>query len=87
MSQRINLQNTPDPSNIEGGPEAAAGLIAASDAAASSNDPAVLVAASTTDDSAPMYQAPYYTEEDRGRSGHPPSCDESCRPTGATSPR
>ncbi|MEM7480382.1 MAG: alpha/beta hydrolase [Acidobacteriota bacterium] len=51
---------------IYGGPEAAAGLIAASEAAESSQEPKILVAASTDDDTAPMYQAPYYTEEDRG---------------------
>ena len=51
---------------IYGGPEAAAGLIAASEADASSDQPKVLTAASTTDDTSPMYQAPYYTEDDRG---------------------
>lgn len=47
---------------IYGGPEAAKGLIAASEA----DDGAVLTAASTTDNSAPMFNAPYYTEENRG---------------------
>ncbi|MEM9597457.1 MAG: alpha/beta hydrolase [Acidobacteriota bacterium] len=47
---------------IYGGPEAVAGLIAASEA----DQPDVLTAASTTDDTSPMYQAPYYTEDDRG---------------------
>ncbi|MEM8964007.1 MAG: alpha/beta hydrolase [Acidobacteriota bacterium] len=51
---------------IYGGPDAAAGLIAASEAEAGSDAPTVLTAASTSDDTAPMYQAPYYTEEDRG---------------------
>lgn len=47
---------------IYGGAESAKGLIAASEA----DDGAVLVAASTTDETSVMYQAPYYTEEDRG---------------------
>lgn len=51
---------------IYGGAEAASGMIAASEDAASSNEPTILTAASTSDDSAPMYQAPYYTEENRG---------------------
>ena len=51
---------------IYGGPEAVAGLIAASEAEESSDEPKVLTAASTTDDTSPMYQAPYYTEDDRG---------------------
>jgi len=50
--------------DIYGGPETVASLIAATEAA--SVDPAVLIAASTTDDTAPMYQAPYYTETIRG---------------------
>lgn len=47
---------------IYGGPDAAAALIAASEA----DDGAILTAASTTDDTAPMFNAPYYTEENRG---------------------
>ena len=49
---------------IYGGAETAAGLIAASEA----DDAAriVLPGASATDENAVMYQAPYYTEEDRG---------------------
>ena len=47
---------------IYGGPESARGLIAASEA----DNGAILVAASATDDKSVMYQAPYYTEEDRG---------------------
>lgn len=47
--------------SIYGGDEAVARLIAASAAPA-----AVLTAASTTDETAVMYQAPYYTEPDRG---------------------
>ncbi len=49
---------------IYGGPENAASLIAASEAADA--EQTCLTAASTTDESAVMYQAPYYTEEDRG---------------------
>lgn len=45
---------------VYGGPEVAANLIAASGAEA------VLVGASATDENSVMYQAPYYTEEDRG---------------------
>lgn len=51
---------------IYGGAQAASGLIAASEEAKNAAEPAVLVAASTTDNSAPMFQAPYYTEADRG---------------------
>ena len=51
---------------IYGGPESIAGLIAASDAEETSAAPAVIPAASTSDESSPMYQAPYYTETDRG---------------------
>jgi len=49
---------------IYGGPEAAAGLIAASLAPGAADT--TLLAASADDDSAIMYQAPYYTETDRG---------------------
>ncbi len=49
---------------IYGGPESIASLVQLSRDA--QNEENILVAASTTDDSAPMYQAPYYTEEDRG---------------------
>ena len=47
---------------IYGGVEVAQGLIASSEV----DDGAVLTAASTTDNTAPMFGAPYYTEEDRG---------------------
>ncbi len=56
-----------DPAMAEGlygGAEAVAELIAAS--AADGAADTVLPAASATDPRAPMYQAPYYTEEDRG---------------------
>ncbi|MBO9448113.1 CocE/NonD family hydrolase [Ruegeria sp. R14_0] len=49
---------------IYGGPEMAASLIAASEAGDAADT--VLLGASTTDENAVMYQAPYYTEEDRG---------------------
>ena len=52
--------------SVYGGPEAAAGLIALSEAQEGAGDPQILTAASTSDDTSPMYQAPYYTEEDRG---------------------
>lgn len=51
---------------IYGGADAAAGLIAATEAAESSKEATILTAASTTDNTAPMFQAPYYTETDRG---------------------
>jgi dienelactone hydrolase len=51
---------------IYGGPESVAGLVAASDAADGADTPTVLVAASTTDEGSVMFQAPYYTEADRG---------------------
>ena len=56
-----------DPAMAEGlygGADAAANLIAASEAAGAADT--VLTAASATDPSATMYQAAYYTEEDRG---------------------
>lgn len=52
--------------SIYGGADAAAGLIAATEAAETTGGPAILTAASTTDNTAPMFEAPYYTETDRG---------------------
>ncbi|MEM9291598.1 MAG: alpha/beta fold hydrolase [Acidobacteriota bacterium] len=49
---------------VYGGPESVAALIAASRQA--EKEEAILTAASLTDETAPMYQAPYYTEEGRG---------------------
>ncbi|MEM8541803.1 MAG: alpha/beta hydrolase [Pseudomonadota bacterium] len=49
---------------IYGGPEAAASMIAASEADDAADT--VLVGASATDENSVMYQAPYYTEQDRG---------------------
>ncbi len=49
---------------IYGGAESVANLIAASEAEGAAET--VLVAASATDDNSVMFQAPYYTEEDRG---------------------
>ena len=54
---------------IYGGPESAAKLIQTSRAADQSGSPQTLVAASATDSSSLMFQAPYYTEEDRGLIG------------------
>lgn len=48
--------------SVYGGHEAAQSLIASSEIQGDQ----VLTAASTTDPSAPMYNAPYYTEKDRG---------------------
>ncbi|WP_293574218.1 CocE/NonD family hydrolase [Phaeobacter sp.] len=50
--------------SIYGGAEMAASLIAASEADGAAET--VLLGASTTDENAVMYQAPYYTEEQRG---------------------
>ena len=49
-----------------GGAESVAALIEAGRAAEASAEPVILEAASTTNENAVMYQAPYYTEEDRG---------------------
>lgn len=49
---------------IYGGPDTVKTLIEATESA--SNTPTILTAASSTDDSSPMYQAPYYTEKQRG---------------------
>ncbi|MDX5594250.1 alpha/beta hydrolase [Pseudovibrio sp. SPO723] len=51
---------------IYGGPDMAQSLIAAGREAASAAEPTYMVAASATDENALMYQAPYYTETDRG---------------------
>lgn len=49
-----------------GGPESVAALIEVGRSAAASAEPVILEAASLTNDNAVMYQAPYYTETDRG---------------------
>ena len=53
---------------IYGGPEAAARMIASSEEALKANDPPinVLTCGSTTDQTAIMFQAPYYSEDNRG---------------------
>jgi hypothetical protein len=51
---------------VYGGPESVAKLVTASRAAEKSPKPQLIIAASATDDASLMYQAPYYTEEDRG---------------------
>lgn len=51
---------------IYGGEESASGLLLAAEQAANSDEPIYLEAASTTNESALMYQAPYYTETERG---------------------
>lgn len=51
---------------VYGGPESVQGLIAAGQSAAASETPVMLEAASLTNEKALMYQAPYYTETDRG---------------------
>ncbi|HDM8158889.1 TPA: alpha/beta hydrolase [Vibrio harveyi] len=51
---------------IYGGEESAKSLLAAAEEAAHSATPVYIEAASTTNESALMFQAPYYTETDRG---------------------
>ncbi len=51
---------------VYGGAETVKSLVEASRAAEKEAQPLVLVAASTTDNTSPMFQAPYYTESDRG---------------------
>ena len=51
---------------IYGGPESVAELIKTSRDAEQSEEPLYMTAASGTDSASLMYQAPYYTEEDRG---------------------
>ncbi|MGL6260323.1 alpha/beta hydrolase [Vibrio sp. WXL210] len=53
-------------SEIYGGKEAAAGLLAAAQQAEQAPQPSYIEAASLTNEQALMYQAPYYTEPDRG---------------------
>ena len=60
------LHDLPMAVSIYGGLEGVNELIAASQVAAGSASVPVLTAASTTDDTAPMFQAPYYTEDNRG---------------------
>ncbi|MBO9399977.1 alpha/beta hydrolase [Shimia sp. R9_3] len=58
------LHDAPMAEGIYGGAEAVAGMIAASEADDAAET--VLLGASATDANSVMYQAPYYTEEDRG---------------------
>ncbi len=58
------LHDRPMAEGIYGGAEATANLIALSEAEGAADQ--VITAASATDDTSLMYQAPYYTEEDRG---------------------
>lgn len=51
---------------VYGGKEGVAGLLAKGRAAQASETPVIIEAASTTNADALMYQAPYYTETDRG---------------------
>ncbi|EJL6751042.1 alpha/beta hydrolase [Vibrio alginolyticus] len=51
---------------IYGGEESAANLITAAEQAKNSADPVIMQATSATNSDALMYQAPYYTETDRG---------------------
>ena len=51
---------------IYGGEEGVAGLIEVGRNAESADEPVILEAASMTNENAVMYQAPYYTEADRG---------------------
>lgn len=58
------LHDAPMAEGIYGGAESVANLIAASEAEGAAET--VLLAASATDQNSVMFQAPYYTEEDRG---------------------
>lgn len=58
------LHDAPMAESIYGGAEAASCMISASEAADATET--ILLAASTTDANSVMYQAPYYTKEDRG---------------------
>lgn len=60
------LHNQALATQIYGGPEMAAKLMQSSEAASKHEIEAVVEAASTTNQAAPMYNAPYYTEADRG---------------------
>ena len=60
------LHNPEMAESIYGGHETAQSLIAQGRKAANAVEPEIVVAASTTNASAPMYQAPYYSEPDRG---------------------
>ncbi len=51
---------------VYGGEDGVAGLIAIGRNASEADEPVILEAASLTNESAVMYQAPYYTESDRG---------------------
>ena len=51
---------------VYGGEEGVKGLLSAAEAAEQSDEPVYLEAASLTNEKAIMYQAPYYTEADRG---------------------
>ena len=51
---------------VYGGEEGVSGLIEISRNAAQADDPVIVEAASLTNENAVMYQAPYYTEPDRG---------------------
>ncbi len=51
---------------VYGGEEGVSGLIEISRDAAQADEPVILEAASLTNENAVMYQAPYYTESDRG---------------------
>ena len=51
---------------IYGGKETVAELIASTERAVNTGDVEILTAASNTDSGAPMFEAPYYTETDRG---------------------
>ena len=60
------LHNREIVNNVYGGEESVNGLIKVAHDAQNSNEPVYLEAASLTNDHAVMYQAPYYTETDRG---------------------
>ncbi|WP_375749085.1 alpha/beta hydrolase [Vibrio sp. HN007] len=60
------LHDVPMATAIYGGEESVKGLLAAAEAAKNADEPVYIEAASTTNEGALMYNAPYYTEIDRG---------------------
>ena len=60
------LHNADVVNSVYGGEEGVSGLIDAGRSAEQSDEPVIVEAASLTNENALMYQAPYYTETDRG---------------------
>lgn len=60
------LHNVAMATAIYGGEESTKGLLSAAKSAKAADEPVYMEAASTTNEASLMYQAPYYTETDRG---------------------